>query len=259
MSDIGIKGLISKSVNEVENIVKLFIKSSFNIRDKIIKDKDPELCILSLIRDTYMCNLILRYVGLMTIVSIDPKWDSIDDMLMKYIHDYYICDKFKNKLIELYEYFFGIYERTKKNYDYCKFLDKMISRGEVTKKGTTLKKINKQFENEIFNIINVNPIVKINKRHFKIIPSQFEVDNDKVIVHLTQNNYFELLDIIDDHNVLCQLENQYMSRTKNILSVFSKLIVARQMIAEEMNYETFFKYVNKGKSDNSDTIKDFLN
>lgn len=259
MSNIGIKGLINKNVDEIENIVRLFIKSSISIRNKIIKDKNPDICIQSLIRDTYMCNLILRYVGLMTIVNTDPKWDKIDDILMKYIHEYYTSDRFKNKLVELYEYFLGIYEKTKTNYDYCKFLDKMISRGEITKRGTILKNFSKRFENEIFNIINVNPIVKINKRHFKIIPSQFEVDNDKVIVHLTQNNYYELLDIIDDHSVLCQLENQYMSRTKNILSTFSKLIVTRQLLAEELNYETFFKYINRGKSDNSDTIKDFLN
>lgn len=259
MSDIGIKGLVTKSVDEVENLVKLFIKSSLNIRDGITRGNDPEICMLSLIRDTYMCNLILRYVGLMTLVCIDPKWSTIDNKMIEYIHEYYMNEKFKNKLIELYEHFLCIFEKTKKNYDYCRFLDKMISRCEVSKNGIELKKIIRMFENKIFNMININPIVKINKRHFKIIPPQFELHADKVIVHLTQANYYELLDMIDDPNVLCQIENQHMARTNNILGDFSKLIMARQILAEETHHTTFFKYINKGKSDNSETIKDFLN
>lgn len=259
MSDIGIKGLISKRVEEINELVKLFIKSSLNIRDGIIQGDDPEICMLSLIRDTYMCNLILRYVGLMTLVSNDPKWNTIDDKLIEYVHKYYMNEQFKNKLIELYEHFLIIFEKTKKNYDYCKFLDKMITRSELSKNGTELKKLIRMFENKIFNIINVNPIVKINKKYFKTIPSHFELNNDKVVVHLTQSNYYTLLDIVDDNKVLQQLENQYMIRTDNIMGDFSKLIVARQLLAEEMQHDTFFKYINKGKTDNSETIKDFLN
>ena len=259
MSDIGIKGLVTKNVEDVNVLVDLFIKNSFKIRDGISQGDKPEICMLSIIRDTYMCNLLLRYVGLMTLVNNDPKWTTVDNKLIEYIHEYYMNEQFKIKLIELYEYFRSTFEKTKKNYDYCRFLDKMISRGEITKNGTELKKIIRMFENKIFNIININPIVKINKRHFKTIPSQFEVHDDKVIVHLTQLNYYELLDTIDDSNVLYQIENQYMARTNNILGDFSKLTMARQILAEETNHETYFKYINKGKSDNSETIKDFLN
>jgi Zn-dependent oligopeptidase len=258
-SGIGIKGLITKNVKEMEDLVKIFIKSSLNIRDGIIQGEDPEICMLSLIRDTYICNLILRYVGLMTLVNHDPKWNDIDNRLIGYVHKYYMSEKFKNKLIELYEHYLNIFENTKTNYDYCIFLDKMISRGEISKNGNELKKIIRMFENKIFNTLNINSIVKINKRYFKSIPTQFEVTDDKVVVNLTQTNYYTLLDTLDDPNVLYQLENQYMICTNNILGDFSKLIVARQILAEETHHDTYFKYINKGKSDNSETIKDFLN
>ena len=111
MSDIGIKGLVTKSVAEVDKFVSTFIKSSLNIREGITKGEDPEICMLSLIRDTYMCNLVLRYVGMMTIISSDPIWNAIDNRLMEYINDYYNNKRFKIKLNELYEYYLKTYKK----------------------------------------------------------------------------------------------------------------------------------------------------
>ena len=37
MSDIGTKGLIEKNINDINNFVTLFIKSSLKVREKIIK------------------------------------------------------------------------------------------------------------------------------------------------------------------------------------------------------------------------------
>lgn len=258
MTDIGIKGLVTKNVDEIHELATLFIKSSLNIREGIILGEDPEVCMLSLIRDTYMCNLLLRYIGLMTIVNTNPKWTQIDGEFTAYINTYYSSAKFKNKLIELFDYFTIIYERNGTNYDYCKFLDKMINRADLSKKGLEIKQTLTMMENKIFNVLNVNPILKINKQSFKFIPPQFEIKADNVVVHLTQTNYLELLDCITDLDVLHSIEDKYMSRTKNILPTFSNLIIERQKLAENTGYGTFFKYINRGKSDISDTLKDFL-
>lgn len=257
-SDIGIKGLVSKNIKEVDDLVKMFIKSSLNVREGITQGDDPDICMLTLIRDTYMCNLLLRYVGLMTLVNPDDGWTSIDNKLMDYVNEYYSDDNFKTKLVNLYEYFLGTYEKNKKNYDYCRFLNKMLYRGEMSKQCVELKNIIRMIENKIFNHININPLVNVNKRHFKTLPSTFEINNDKVTVELTQSNYNDLVDKIDDPTILHLLESQYMSRTKTILEEFSKLILMRQIFAEQSGYETFFKYINRGKLDNSDTIKEFL-
>jgi hypothetical protein len=72
MTDIGIKGLIIKNITEIDDLVTLVIKSSLNVRKGITKVDDPEICMLSLIRDTYICNLILRYVGMMVLLNSDP-------------------------------------------------------------------------------------------------------------------------------------------------------------------------------------------
>lgn len=258
MADIGIKGIVVKNVTEISDIAAMFIKSSLNVREGITRGEDPEICMLSLIRDTYMCNLILRYVGMMTLLSPDPKWTVIDNKMIEYIQDYYNNDRFKNKLIELYEYYLKTFEDNNINYDYCRFLDKMINKGEISKKGVEIRKITRMIENRVFNILNMNPVVKIATKYFKDVPQVYETKHGKAIIPLTKTNYHTLMDHIDDLPVRHQIETQYTSRTKNALADFSKLIVSRKLLAEQSGHSTYFKYINKSKHDNSDTIKEFI-
>jgi hypothetical protein len=258
MSDISVRGLITKNVAEITDLVNMFIKSSLNIREGIIREPDPATCMLSLIRDTYVCNLLLRYVGMMTLISGDQKWEIIDNKIMTYTQDYFNNDRFKNKLTTLYEHYLKTYDETKKNYDYCKFLDKMISKAEISKKGIEIKKVIRMIENRVFNILNVTPTIKIGIRHFKTIPQHYEIKQEKVIVPLTQTNYHDMLELIDNSMIRHEIEKQYMSRTKNALVDFSKLIVSRKILAEQSGFKTFFKYINRGKFDNSDTIKELI-
>lgn len=259
MNDIGIKGLVAKSAAEIDNFVSIFIKSSLNIREGITKGEDPEICMLSLIRDTYMCNLILRYVGMMTIISPDTIWNTIDNRLIEYINDYYNNKRFKIKLSELYEHYLKSYEEKQINYDYCRFLDKMINRVEISKKGIEIKKHIRMMENRVFNILNMNPVIKIASRHIDNISDNYEkTKHNKIIVPLTQANYYDMIDNIEDISIRHQVQTQYMSRTQNALIDFSKLIVMRKELAQQAGFSTYFKYINRDKIDNSETIKEFI-
>ena len=258
MADIGTKGLVIKNVSEINDLVIMFIKKSLHVREGITKCEKYDDCMLNLIRDTYVCNLILRYVGMMTLLSPNPEWITIDNRMMEYIQNYYNNDRFRTKLLELYEYYFKTFENTQINYDYCRFLDKMINKGEISKKGITLRKIIKMNENRIFNILNMNPVVKIATKYFKDVPQNYEVKHGKAVISLTKINYHTLMDYIDDLSVRHQIETQYNSRTKSALVDFSKLIVSRKLLAEQAGYTTYFKYLNRGKYDNSETIKEFI-
>ena len=188
MSSIGIGDLISKNVTEIDSLVKTFIKSSLNIREGIVQGVDPDISMLSLIRDTYMCNLIHRYIGMMTLISADPVWEKIDYKMSEYIQDYYNYDKFKSRLIELYDHYTDIYKKHNRDGDYCKFLAKMINKGEISQEGVSIKKTIRMLENKVFNFININPTVKISTRHLKRVPPQFEVKQGKAII-LKRTNY----------------------------------------------------------------------
>lgn len=258
MTDIGIKGLVTKNVTEMNDLITMFIKSSLNMREDISVGKDPEVCMLILICDTYMCNLILRYIGMMTLLSPDPKWNTYDNKMMDYIQNYYNNDKFKNKLLNLYEYYLKTFDEKQINFDYCRFLDKMIKKGEISKKGVEIRKMVRMIENRVFNILNMNPIVKIATKYFKAVPQHCETKHGKAEISLTKANYHALIDIIEDIPIRHQIEAHYISRTNNTLIDFSKLIVLRKMLAEQTGYSTYFKYINRGKYDNTDSIKEFL-
>ena len=116
MSDIGIKGLINKNM---ETFTDVFIKSSLNVKDGIISEKDNDTCIMGLIRDTYMCNLMLGYIGLMLLVSNDVKWKTMDNKLYDFMNEYNSDTKFKKKLILLNSHY-------EKNKEYSIFLNNSI-------------------------------------------------------------------------------------------------------------------------------------
>jgi len=257
-NNVGIGGLIAKNVNEVAEFVDLFIKSSLNIRNAIIDNDNMTTCMFGLISDTYMCNIVLRYVGMMCLISSDPKWETVDNQLMDYSAEFYNNEKFRNKLLELHNNYSKIHEKTKENYDYCRFLERMLNRSDLTKRGNDIKKNVRMLEKRIFNIMNINPVVKISTRHFKTLPKNYENEQGRIVVPLTQMNYHNIMDQIDDMNVRHQIETQYMSRTKTTMNDFSKLIVLRKLVAEYAGYSTYFKYINRGKYDNSETIKELI-
>lgn len=259
MSDLGIKGLVEKSVTEVNNLTDLFIKSSFNVMEGIIKGDDADVCMLSLIRDTYMCNLILRYVGMMTLIDPEPAaWISIDNKMMTYINEYHSNARFRNKLIDLYGHYLERYEKDKTQYDYCRFLNKIVNRCDISKRGVEFKKTIRMSENRILNLLSVNPVIRIPTRYFREIPTQYEIKQDKVVVQLNYTNYQDLITRVEDIDIRHQIERQYVSRTNNVLSDFSKLVVARDLLAKDSNHLTYFEYINRGKHDNTETIKEFI-
>ena len=258
MSNIGVRDLISKNVNEIDEFTKMFIRSSLNIREGIVQSNNPDISLLSLIRDTYISNLLFRYVGMMTLINSDILWTKIDNRITEYIQDFYAYDKFKQKLIYLHEYYTQIYNDTNENYDYCKFLEKMISKCDSNSESIKTKKYIRMIENRIFNLLNIDPIVNIPITYFKNNQKTNLKNNQKINVNLSQNNYHELLDSLDSMDLRHTIEKQYSSRTQNTIQDLSSLIISRKIIAQDNGYNSYYKYVNRGKFDNSETIKDLI-
>lgn len=201
--------------------------------------------------------MIHRYIGMMTIISTDMDWIKIDDFFSEFVEHYYNDKKFTNRIIELYKY----YQLNDKYNDYCKFLEKIIKKAIISKDGIKTKRIIKILENKIYNLISINPTIKLNTKYFnKKTPKYIELNKDNKYTNITlsQINYYDLLDCIDDINVRHKIENQYNSRTRLTLPIFAKLILQRKKLAEQFKYPTFFKYLSRDKHDNSETIKDLI-
>lgn len=254
MNTIGISDLVSKNINEMDIIVNAFIKSSLDIRNNIIKGMKPELSMRSLLRDTYMCNLMSRYIGMMTLLSLDPVWETIDNRMEEYIQSYFNYDGFKNRLQDILNY----YIKTKSNPDYCKFLEKMIDKCNNTKETIQLKKQIRMLENKIFNLININPNIKLLANTLKKIPENVTNADGKIEITLSYENYYELINNVRDIKTRHLIETQFTSRTKNTITEFSKLILYRHQIATKYGYDTYFNYINRNKYNNTESIKSLI-
>lgn len=250
MCDIGINEFINKNINELTTFVNLFIKSSLNIQNRIIKESDPDICMIMLIRDTYICNLIYCFIGLKLVLEDTPEIIQLDNTMTQYIKKYYSNKQLKEKIIKMQEYYL------KKNDEYYKFLNKITQRCAISKQSMELKNSIKITEKKIFNMLNVNPDIKLNKKLFNILPKQFDVKNE--IIHLTEQNYNFIINNIDDIQTLHTVENQYIQRTQIVLNEFTKLLIYRHKLALQNNKSTFFEYINCDKHNINTTLKRFL-
>lgn len=253
MNNIGVSDLVLKNINEIDVIVNTFIKSSLDIRNNIIKGMKPELSIRSLLRDTYMCNLMNRYIGMMTLLSLDPMWETLDNRMEEYIQTYFNYNGFKNKLQTILNY----YKKTD-NKDYCKFLEKMIDKCNNTKEIIQIKKQIRMRENKIFNLININPTIKLSSDILSKIPENVNIIDNKMEIPLSYENYYNLINNICDIKMRHTIENQFMSRTKNTINEFSKLILHRHQLANKYGYDTYFNYINRNKYNNTESIKSLI-
>jgi hypothetical protein len=258
MNTIGFKSFVQLGSDEFGNIVSQYIRDSANIRNAILSGADMDLCMIGLIKDTYMCNLLLRYIGYASLCSNDSKWDAIDSHMIGFVHNYYQNSRFRKKLIVMYEHYLKTYEAHKKNYDYCKFLDKLIIRCESAEQCKDIKKVIKMTENRIFNLLGVNPIVRIATRHLSRVPAHYEVIQDKANICLTQSNYLELIDLIDGIETRHMIESSYISRTNGVMNDFAKLILHRHHMAVKSKHTTYYKHINHTKHDNSEAICELI-
>lgn len=262
MTNIGIKDLVHKDVEYIDNFINKFINKSLDIRNDIIRGNNtPEVyrkSLIDLVRDTYLSNLLYRYVGMMMLISDNPRWGIIDDKLTDYMDNFFQSPELVSKLSELYEFFREQIEKGEDNRDYCKFLDQIISKSEISNLCFDTKTKIKILEKRIFNLLKVDPILGINIRHLSKTPDHFEKKGNKLIVPLTENNYHELLKLINNIDVRYQIETQYNSRTKHTLNDLAKIILLRDNLSKQAGFQTYYSYISRGKHDNTESIKNLI-
>ena len=253
---MSILNIAKKSVEEFKAYIDQFITHSIKLRSSIILDTthDNTQIIKLLIHDTYRCNQILGYIGMMCLISDNDIWHTYDSIILRYIDEYYDSVDFKNKLIVLSEYH-------KNAIDYHKFLENMIENCNISETKKTILKNIKILETRVFNIMDVNPVIAIDLIYVKNtqnLPLGFVINQNKISVTLTCENYHLLLDLIDDQKILDTIEQRYLSKSHDILPDYSKLLIMRKILANEHGYATYFKYINRKTRDNSETINDLL-
>lgn len=284
MPGIGIRNLVNRGTNYAINFIDQFISSSTNIKNSI-KKYDPKNIVdnndvtknmmLALIRDTYVCNLLLGYTGMMRLLSDDRRFEDIDGKLLKYVDEFYNDNEFRKSLCQIYSSYREEYDNVElgepvdlESLEFIRFLERVIDRLQIVDKKAAIYSCTNMLENKIYNLINVTPLIVLDSKHISSIRADKKIEisgkktkeSGKVIVEipLHYDNYSLLIDNIKDSEIRHAIEKKYRSRTHTSMKDFADLVIYRKLFASEMGYPSYFQYVTRDKKDNSEVIKKLI-
>jgi hypothetical protein len=290
MPGIGIRNLVSRGTDYTVNFIEQFIKSSANIKnsireyrydsniDDLTDQTERRNMMIALIRDTYVCNLLLGYSGMMRLIADDSVVDifeQIDTRLLKYVEEFYNDVEFRNSLYRIYTRYRDIYEKLdvesfpnhQEEFEFIRFLERIIDRLQIEGKKASINSCMSFYENKIYNLLNVTPLIPLDIRHLSFdggdrveITGRKNKKNGEQIVEvpLHYDNYTLLVTNIRSVDTRHAIELRYRSRTESTLKDFADLIIYRKLFAAEMGYPSYFKYVTRDKKDTSEAIKKLI-
>jgi hypothetical protein len=291
MPGIGIRNLVSKGTDYAINFIEQFITSSTNIKNSIKQYDDNydydstesieedriqrKNMMIALIRDTYVCNLLLGYSGMMRLISEDDRFEEIDSKLLKYVEEFYNDSEFRSSLCKIYSRYREVYERLdvesyehhQEELEYIRFLERIIDRLQIVDKRAAISSCTSMLENKIYNLLNVTPLIVLDAQHLSFTGGdKIEVTGRKtkkngtqlVEIPLHYDSYTTLVNNITSLEVRHAVEQKYRSRTQSTLKEFADLVIYRKLFANEMGYPSFFQYKTRDKKDNSEVIKKLI-
>jgi len=289
MPGIGIRNLVSRGPDYAVNFIEQFIKSSTNIKNSI-KDYRYEAAdeeedrttrhnmMVALIRDTYVCNLLLGYSGMMRLMSDDSMidmYERIDVQLLKYVEEFYNDIAFRDSLYQIYLRYRDTIEKVdvesignyQDDLEIIRFLERIIDRLQIDGKKASINSCMSMLENKIYNLLNVTPLIPLDERYLtfdggdriEVTGRKTKKNGEKMVeVPLHYDNYTLLINNVRPVDVRHAIELRYRSRTESTLKDFVDLVIYRKLFASEMGYPSYFKYVTRDKNDNSDAIKKLI-
>jgi hypothetical protein len=178
----------------------------------------------------------------------------------KEIEDY-LDDFYSN--IENLKLFENLKKKAKenKNKDEIYFYDNMIDKF-INNKGLEIKKEIKKIQNEIYknleNEENVKIPDKIQKYLQKVCDISGSINKDKKTIAMNRKLYYFFQKKIKDPNIRKEIENLYFSKSDKCLGLLEKLILLRSDYANKNGYKTYFDFVKRKESFNSEEIKNLM-
>ena len=214
------ENIFTENENMNKNIEKI-LNYCYIIIDKIIDKKT---------KDKYVLNLVLEIIYIIDFInnSLNLMGHS-NDIIVEFINNFYKNQNIYNKIITL-----NISSNDEK-YTYNKLIEKF-------------KKVDNKFMNEI-NKLKYEINCKISEKMI-INLKNYGFANEKI--NLTNIEYINLQKKIECHEKRKKLEKMYLKKSENILFLFSKMLVYKNMFAQSINKESYFHYKKKSIDDTKD-------
>jgi hypothetical protein len=186
------------------------------IMDKIIDKKT---------KDKYVLNLVLEIIYIIDFInnSLNLMGYS-NDIIVEFINNFYKNQNIYNRLIT-------ITTNDNEKYTYNKLMEKF-------------KKVDNKFMNEI-NKLKYEISCKINENMIVNLKNFGKVN-------LTNIEYVNLQKKTECHEQRKKLEKMYFKKSEKVLSLFSKLLVYKNIFSKSIDKESYFYYKKKSIDDTKD-------
>lgn len=259
-----IRKIIILKKEKIQEKTDIIIKSSKENIKKIIDDNiNDNIKIKMLIDDTYIFDVYMQTINLMTIISEkdDYKyWSYADNEFKKYNYYFNTNKKLLECIIKLIKKTNNMYEKiflSKMGRSMEKFGTNAINTDKICKIFNQLE----QTENNIYNIIDKPIKIKIDRKKIdaksdSIMSSVCPDENNIVLVN--KKKYYYLLKKLNDKKISKELELQYLKVYNDILPLVGKLLILRNIYSKYIGYDNYYLFISEKSNDETEEIQELV-
>jgi len=260
-----IKKLMKMTNQNLNQYVENLISKSIDTRKVVCENKTSnDNKIKVLVNDTFTFNLCMSCLFLLELKSIDK---TEKDLYLAYTYklkEYNIMYNTDVNLLKMsLEICKEITDNDKKFFllRTIKSMEKFGTCSKDYKKIYTLLKNIDTTENLINEILEKPLKINIDRNNIdaqseSIVSSVYPSKQN--LIYIDKNKYYYLVKKISDRNVRLYLEKQYMKRYNELLPAISKLIISRNIYAELLGYNSFYKFCSNKTDEDTENLKVML-
>lgn len=243
--------IFSLTKEQIKQYIQNNLELYQNTLNSILKNDNTTKMLNILFEYICVLNYFYRAVGLLIILNSDPnefeKLNDIDQMIEKYIFNFYSNKYLYDKLTQILPNLRKIEEITTVEYLLKKFLD------YKTKKVINLCNEIKNISSQIKEIIDKDQILTPNDLTKKYI------GNGQIVLNHQSYNYF--MKTIKDSYCRGHIEKKYQQKAIDSLDLLAKLLILRHQYVQEIgfNHRSYFEYKKNKILGETDDIKNMIN
>ena len=238
-----------------DNVLKYIVNSKKEL-DKLIEQYDKNIdytkFVEFIIIDTYNFNIYNSYVGLKLLLAEDNSlWEVVSNKLIASIDDMYSNKKLYNILVD-------IVERKKISSAFKLFIHRIIRsfrKKGINRGSSNIMKITEAIKNRTNSLLKkiyIHQTIKFDQQ--VVISGNIGKISE---IKLSRNNYFYLINSIEDQEIRKKIQDIYYEKTYQTMSDIATIICLRNSYAKDLGYASYFDLVNK-KSEKSELVFELL-
>ncbi len=260
-----IKKLMKISKENLNDYIENLIAKSIDTRRLICENKtSDDNKIKLLVNDTFSFNLYMSCLFLLELKSNDKTQKELYINFSQKLKDYNLLYNTDINLLKISLEMYKKIEDTDKKFFLLRTIKSMEKFGTCSKDYKKIFNLLKNIETteNLINDILEKPLKinidrnKIDAQSESIVSSVYP--NKQNLIYIDKNKYYYLVKKISERNVRTYLEKQYMERYNQLLPAITKLIISRNIYADLLGYDSFYKFCSNKTDEDTENLKVML-